>query len=852
MSAALLVEIGVKTTLVLAAAWLATAVVLVRSSAAARHLVWASALFTALLMPALVSYGPAWRVQLPASWSSGASVGDVVQAAGDRGTTAAANPSAEPQAALRGPVIDPDDLFVAQDPVTAARAWGPRALVWVWLVGSLLGLLRLGAGLIWAAWIARRAHPLISADWREVVGQASAALGITRRVPVLITRRVTVPVALGLFRHRILVPEQAHQWDGQRRRVVLLHELAHVRRNDCLMQALSRLAAAVHWINPLVFLASWQLRVEQERAADDLVLTSGIDGPDYAQHLCAIAETARPLLFPEWATLAMARSSKFEQRIQAILDATRARRQPSWGLAAAALCAACLAVAPLAAIRMAAAEPAGALATVTISSGTATSLVGSPGPGRLGGVAATGVSHPSAAASALTTPAAQVSSTTQAAPVPDERRMLDQFCVSCHGGGVTAAAINLKIANVSNVGGDPEFWEKVVRKLRSGTHPPQSAAAPLDPINRDALVAALEVALDRGDASQWGPGAASALNDQEIAVHLARFLWGAAPDGQLTEAARRGRLRDPAGLDQQIRRMLADGRSSVMLNGFFGQWLYLRNLPSVRPDPALFPDFDEDLRTALQRETELFLASQVREDHSATELLTANYTFLNERLARHYGIANVSGSHFRRVVIGDDARAGLLGQGSILTVTSYANRTSPVLRGKFVVETFLGTTPPPPPPDVPALKPPVAGAETSGRRRLEESVRNPACASCHTGFDQLGFALENFNAIGQWRDVDGTLPVDASGTLAETKFNGPAQFRFALVQRSDAIVRTITERLLAYAVNGTYSGKSPYYDMPAVRAVVADAAAANYRWSTLISGIVRSRPFQMRRADRQP
>jgi hypothetical protein len=263
------------------------------------------------------------------------------------------------------------------------------------------------------------------------------------------------------------------------------------------------------------------------------------------------------------------------------------------------------------------------------------------------------------------------------------------------------------------------------------------------------------------------------------------------------------------------------------------------------PDPDLFVDFDDNLREAFQRETELFFESQLREDHSVVDLLRANYTFVNERLARHYGIPGVYGSHFRRVTFTDDRRAGLLGQGSILTVTSYAHRTSPVKRGHWLLENLLGAPPPPPPANVPALKENNEGGRpTSVRARLEEHRKNPVCASCHAKIDPLGFALENFDAIGRWRTTDEAGdPIDASGMLADgTKFQGPAEFRTALLAHSDEFVSALTEKLLTYAIGRGLE----YYDMPAVRAIMRGAAPADYRWSSLILGIVDSIPFRMR------
>jgi hypothetical protein len=294
--------------------------------------------------------------------------------------------------------------------------------------------------------------------------------------------------------------------------------------------------------------------------------------------------------------------------------------------------------------------------------------------------------------------------------------------------------------------------------------------------------------------------------------------------------------------------MLADSRSSTLAKNFAGQWLWLRKLQHASPDPYLFPYFDDNLRQAMQRETELFFDSQVREDHGVSDLLTANYTFLNEQLARHYGIPNMYGDHFRRVTLTDERRFGLLGQGSILTVSSYGNRTSPVIRGKWLLENFLGTPAPPPPPVVPALKENGEGQKpTTVRARLEQHRKNPPCASCHRLMDPLGFALENFDALGRWREVDAESKdvIDASGAFADgRKFNGPVEFRNELMKRRVEFIETVVEKLMTYALGRG----SEYYDRPAIRQILHDSPPNDYRWSSMILGIVKSKPFQMRMA----
>ena len=351
------------------------------------------------------------------------------------------------------------------------------------------------------------------------------------------------------------------------------------------------------------------------------------------------------------------------------------------------------------------------------------------------------------------------------------------------------------------------------------------------------------------DPPDAAPGSAYRLSDLEIASRLSFFLWSSIPDDELLDLAERGRLTDAAVLERQVARMLADPRAAALVRNFAGQWLYLRNMQLVMPDPQTFPEFDDNLRDAFQRETELFLVSQLREDRSVLELLQADYTFLNERLARHYGVPGIYGSHFRRVQLTDDARRGLLGQGSILTVTSYANRTSPVLRGKWLLDNLLGAPPPPPPADIPALKeigedgvPP-----SSVRERLELHRRNPVCASCHAQMDPLGFALENFDAIGKWRETGaGGAPIDASAVLPNgAAIAGPRELARVFVEQPERFASTVVEKLLTYAVGRGVE----YYDAPTVRAIVRAAAPDDYRWSSLIAGIATSAPFQMRMSD---
>ncbi|MGH9256123.1 MAG: DUF1592 domain-containing protein [Vicinamibacterales bacterium] len=345
------------------------------------------------------------------------------------------------------------------------------------------------------------------------------------------------------------------------------------------------------------------------------------------------------------------------------------------------------------------------------------------------------------------------------------------------------------------------------------------------------------------------PAAVYRLSDIELASRLSFFLWSSIPDDELLNVAVGGTLRNPAVLERQVRRMLADPRSQSLAGNFAAQWLFLRDVETKTPSPRFFPDFDLSLIQDFQHETELFLESVFKEDRSVLDLLQADYTFVNERLARHYGIRNVFGTHFRRVGYGQDSpRRGLLGHGSVLTLTSYANRTSPVLRGKYVLSNLLGAPPPPPPPNIPAL---VTEARDSGKRlAMRESMAqhrsNPTCATCHARMDPIGFALDSFDAVGQWRAVDDSgTPIDASGVFPDgTKFSGVTGLRQLLLGRPEEFVRTLTENLLTYSLGRSLA----YYDAPTVRAIVRNAAKSDYRFSSLVMGIVSSTPFQMRRA----
>jgi mono/diheme cytochrome c family protein len=349
------------------------------------------------------------------------------------------------------------------------------------------------------------------------------------------------------------------------------------------------------------------------------------------------------------------------------------------------------------------------------------------------------------------------------------------------------------------------------------------------------------------DPANGKPGTPYAVSDLELASRLSFFLWSSIPDDELLGLAEQGKLRENGVLEGQVKRMLADPRSEILVENFVAQWLGLKRLEAMSPDPVAFPDFDENLREALEQESILFAESIARENRSILDFFRADYTFLNERLARHYGIPNVYGSAMRRVELAEEARRGLMGQGSVLAVTSYANRTAPTLRGKWVLENVLGTPPPAPPPNVPSLREENGGSSRvlTMRERMEQHRANPTCAVCHRVMDPLGFALENFDAIGRWRDAEGTTPIDSSGVLPNgSKFNGPVELRQILLGQRELFARNLTGKLLMYALG---RGLEPY-DQPVVRQILREAAPGDYRWADLIAGIVKSMPFQMRRS----
>jgi hypothetical protein len=422
-------------------------------------------------------------------------------------------------------------------------------------------------------------------------------------------------------------------------------------------------------------------------------------------------------------------------------------------------------------------------------------------------------------------------------------QVVSKYCITCHNARIAEGKVSFHTLDAERPWAEAETWERVLRQLRARTMPTTDAPRP-DSKTYEMMVSALASALDRGD-SQKAAATVQRAPDLELAARLAKLLWNAAPDAGLLGVARKGRLHDPSVLETQVQRMLADPKVAGLVSGFFREWLGLNQLAAMPADALAFPEFDSSLRQALERETDLFLMSQLREDRPAIEIWTANYTYLNDRLARHYGIRNVSGPGFRRVALPNNQRAGLLGEGSFLTFTSVLTKhaavdapsTSPAARAKWIRSHFLGVASPHPIPGIPPLQ---KGILLSAQLR---TLPDPSCNACHSNFFPLGYALENFDPLGRWRTEAENESIDASGTLADgTELTGPAELRNVLLERRDAFLATITERLLAFALGGQAGifASTPAERMPAVRAILRDAEKKHYTWSSLLTGIVQT------------
>lgn len=413
--------------------------------------------------------------------------------------------------------------------------------------------------------------------------------------------------------------------------------------------------------------------------------------------------------------------------------------------------------------------------------------------------------------------------------------LFETYCISCHSQSHKTAGLALDTLNTGDVSGSPAVWEIILRRLRARRDPPLGARRPDEGVYLSAVSTA-ELALDHGYPVNTSLNTADRVSDADLAIRIARFIWNAPPDSALMDAAQKGTLQNPATLEHEVQRMMRDPKAANLTSGFLKRWLLWDSAPHGG---------DDTLQQAFSTETQLFLEDQIRNDHNALDLWTADYSFLNDRLAQQYGIPGITGSDFRRVPLSDSRRAGVLGQGSFLSSSSPADRTSPVERAKMILEIFFGVAPPDPPPNVPPIK---SGDNRPMRVRMEEHHTNPACMACHMSFEPIGLALENFNQAGQWRNTDGGTPIDASGMLVDgTRFNGPAELRATLVKYRDAYYSTITQKMLGYALGREGRRWRVYdYEMPSVRAIVRDAAAHDYRWSSIVLGIVKSTPFQMK------
>jgi hypothetical protein len=427
------------------------------------------------------------------------------------------------------------------------------------------------------------------------------------------------------------------------------------------------------------------------------------------------------------------------------------------------------------------------------------------------------------------------------------RSFVETYCLRCHDARSRKGGLDLDTMSRGAVRDNAAPWERVVRRLRARRDPPLGAPRP-DDATYSSVVSRLEQALDLAYAPNRTLSPAERVSDTELAARIAAFLWNGTPDAQLLDAARRGELHEPAALHRQVLRMLGDARSMAFVDSFFAPWLALDRITAAPPDSAERQPIDAELLESMDIETRLFLHSQLRDDRDAVEIWTADYTYVNERLARHYGMAGISGKEFRRVTWPNATRGGLLGQAGPLTALSASGRTSPTKRGLYVLTRFLGTEAPNPPANVPPLAEQPTVSEGTLRARLTAHRTSPACASCHNMFDPLGFALENFDATGAWRLTDGGLPIDASGAFVDgTRFNGPAELRAGLLKYRAAYYHSMTRQLMAYALNRKDKKGGVYeYEMPTVRTVVRDASTQGYRWSAILAGICASAPFQAR------
>lgn len=638
---------------------------------------------------------------------------------------------------------------------------------------------------------------------------------------------VDVPVTVGLLRPRVILPKEWRRWDPGIRRAVLAHEFAHLRSRDLWVMALARTVRHLFWFHPLAWWASRKAAETAEMACDRVAMRKVATPSAYSKILVDFAgRVSRRRFRIAIPDLAMARSTRLSRRIDMVFASgiTRSPRLPLWTVATVGT--------PL----------------VLLS---ATLGLSRPAPLRV--IPPVVTAEPEIEAREPEVPIAATLQEAAQPIVPPQNPIADLieqgYCLRCHYSSTSTRAparLVLDDLEVNDIARDAPIWERVVTELRARSMPPAGYARP-EPDVYDSALQRLEDELDAVEAARVADGKAIPVSDLELAARLTRFLSWGEPDAELRRLAENGTLSDPGVLEGQARRLMADNDSpDVIREYFFRDWLGLWMLDDE--DGPLISDF--------RAETREFLRSQLREDHSLLDLLTADYTFVNESLAEHYGIPEVEGTELRRVTLEDERRRGVLGQASVLTAWSRSGRISPTTRGIMVLKSFLGLDVGDPPPNIGPIPEVAPGQSTSVRRRLEEVTADDRCQGCHWSIDGLGFGLQNFDATGRWQDRDGDAPADASGGFPDgTEFDGIIEFREGLLDRQDAFLHTLTGQLLGYALGGPIPRGLPrrqlrYDEMPAVRAIVREAAEDDYRWSAIITGIVRSTPFRTTRIDR--
>jgi beta-lactamase regulating signal transducer with metallopeptidase domain len=986
--------IVIKTTVLLLCVSVAS-VALRRASASVRHALWVVGLLAVLVFP-VSRILPEWDWAILPEAPPPRTAFD---------TTPAPLPTLETVRIPSSPSSDLSNFSAGVSPVFQSHSHSASKWTWQHWIGVLwvFGSSVLVVGWLKSIWdlqrLTRRSTPLSERGWADCLAEVRRDIGVKGPVELRVVPDAIPPMAWGIFHHVILMPAAAIDWPLARQRLVLAHEMAHVKRNDGAGQLLTQAVCILYWFNPLVWYAVYRLRVERERACDDCVLRLGAEGADYADHLLQIARGLNAGFAKS--AVSMAEPSQLRARMIAILD-SRMKRSRASRITATVL----ITTFGVLTLSMAAVQ-------VTALSTMALPAFAKPLGVPMWRLEPAEVQRP--------TPTPQQPS---AVTLTAQQEFIGRYCAGCHNvddrvGGLILLTANANrpannrfsgtehFADITHVTDNTQEWEKILRRLRSGMDPPpfsptgrptapviqsviqfleeeldrnaKTYVPPIGPhrLNRteyanavrdlldleidstkllppddsthgfDNIVDALgstakaadayvgvapivsrmaiqtpitsssyqkvfickEPEFNRGDAAcaqkiitvlvenafrgsvtteeiqsfispgngahafeieavlarilaspkflfrteeapaNAKPGEAYRISDLALASRLSFFLWSTGPDQELIDLAKQGKLHEPLVLEQQALRMLKDYRADSLSTNFAGQWLGLRSMQNVSPSPALFSEFDESIRQAMRRESELLFDSIVREDRNVVDLLTADYTFVNNRLAHFYGIPNVTGSQFRRVTLGDafDLRRGILGKAALLTVTSFSNRTSPTTRGKWIMNSLLGTSPPDPPPNVLPLKERDA-LEHGMRVTLEAAYREQgaqhgdACVKCHRLVDPIGYSLENFNPIGLWRDAEGGSPIDAADTMFDgTAVNGPADMRRWLVAHSDQFVQTLTVKLMTYALGRGVEAQ----DMPLIRAIDREVARNSNRFSSIVLGIVKSDTFQM-------